>query len=62
MKTTFTDSELESFLDDNESDRAERKQSYSDDVTDKIRQTVCAFSNDFPTHNEPGIIFIGALD
>ena len=62
MKTTFTDTELESFLYDTESDRAERKQSYSSDARDKVRQTVCAFSNDFPGHNEPGIVFIGASD
>jgi ATP-dependent DNA helicase RecG len=62
MKTTFTDGELEASLNDIESDKAERKQSYSDDARDKVRQTVCAFSNDFPNHNEPGIIFIGALD
>jgi ATP-dependent DNA helicase RecG len=53
----MTDQELESLLKDIESDRAERKSSASDG--DKIREAVCAFANDLPNHQKPGVIFIG---
>lgn len=58
----FTEAELLILLNDTESDRAERKQSFKGDVPKKARQAVCAFSNDLPGHNEPGILFIGAKD
>ena len=56
----MNDQELESLLDDCESDRTERKESVSD--TDKIRKTICAFANDMPNHRLLGVIFIGAHD
>jgi ATP-dependent DNA helicase RecG len=56
----MTDVELESLLDDLESDRVERKESSSDG--DKIRQAVCAFANDLPGHNQPGLLFVGVND
>lgn len=56
----MTDSQLESLLDDIESDRTERKESASDG--DKIRQTLCAFANDLPNHGEPGVLFVGVDD
>jgi ATP-dependent DNA helicase RecG len=59
---TFSDSELETLLDDLESDRAERKQSWSDDAADKGYQAVCAFANDLPNHEQPGVLFVGARD
>ena len=58
----LTDSELLKLLNDLESDRVERKQSFKGDTPDKARQAVCAFANDMPNYNEPGILFIGALD
>jgi len=58
----FTDEELESLLNDTESDLAERKQSFKGDVPKKGRQAVCAFANDLPNHNKPGVLFIGACD
>ena len=58
----LTDQELERLLDDTESDRVERKESFKGDVPKKARQAVCAFANDLPNHNEPGILFIGAKD
>jgi ATP-dependent DNA helicase RecG len=58
----LTDQELEELLDDIESDRVERKESFKGDVSKKARQAVCAFSNDLPNHKEPGILFIGAKD
>lgn len=59
---SFTDQELEALLADIESDRIERKRSFKGDVPKKARQVVCAFANDLPNHNQPGILFIGAED
>jgi ATP-dependent DNA helicase RecG len=58
--TSVTDSELEQLLEDIESDRVERKESAID--KDKIRQTICAFANDLPGHQLPGLLFIGVDD
>lgn len=49
-------------LDDLESDRVERKQSWSNDAADKGCQTICAFANDLPNHREQGILFVGVKD
>jgi ATP-dependent DNA helicase RecG len=54
------DHELEAFLDDIESDCVERKESLSD--REKIRQAICAFANDLPNHQKPGVLFIGVRD
>lgn len=56
----MTDQELEQLFRDLESDRVERKASLSD--TAKIRQAICAFANDMPNHQKPGVLFIGACD
>ncbi|OQX29142.1 MAG: transcriptional regulator [Spirochaeta sp. LUC14_002_19_P3] len=58
----YTDEELLVLLNDTESDRAERKQSFKGDTPKKAREAVCAFSNDLPDYNEPGVLFIGAID
>jgi len=58
----YTDDELEALLDETESDLAERKESFKGDVPTKARQAVCAFANDLPNHNQPGVLFIGAKD
>lgn len=58
----FTNQELDALLSDIESDLTERKQSFKGDVPKKARQTVCAFANDLPNHNQPGVLFIGAKD
>nr|VFJ94530.1 MAG: Predicted transcriptional regulator, contains HTH domain [Candidatus Kentron sp. LFY] len=55
-----TDEELLELLEDIESDRVERKASIAE--KDKIRQAVCAFANDMPNHELPGVIFIGVTD
>jgi ATP-dependent DNA helicase RecG len=49
--------ELTSLLADLESDRVERKAALSD--RDKIRQAICAFANDLPNHDKPGVLFVG---
>jgi len=58
----ISDIELETLLEDIESDVAERKKSFRGDVPKKARQAVCAFANDLPNHNGPGVLFIGAND
>jgi len=58
----LSDQELVALLGDIESDRAERKETFKGDVSKKARQAICAFSNDLPNHNEPGVLFIGAKD
>ncbi len=60
--TTLTDNELEALLDDIESERAERKESWSGDAPEKGCQAVCAFANDLPDHRQAGVLFIGAKD
>jgi ATP-dependent DNA helicase RecG len=56
----MTEQELKILLDDLESDQVERKASAADDK--KIRQVICAFANDLPGFNQPGILFIGVND
>lgn len=58
----LTDQELENLLDDLESDRTERKSAWAGDAPEKVRQAICAFANDLPNHQQPGIAFIGAKD
>lgn len=58
----YSDAELEALLNDTESDLAERKESLRGDVPTKARQAICAFANDLPNHNRPGVLFIGAKD
>jgi ATP-dependent DNA helicase RecG len=56
----MTDGELQELLADLESDRVERKTSIAD--SDKVCQAICAFANDMPNHQLPGVLFIGADD
>ena len=58
----FSDAELETLLSDLESDRVERKESWSGDAPDKGPQAICAFANDLPNHRQPGVLFVGAKD
>lgn len=62
MMRRYSDMELEALLDEPESDRVERKESFKGDVPKKARQAVCAFANNLPGHDEPGVLFIGAKD
>jgi len=57
----YTDIELETLLNDIESYRVERKRNFKN-ASDDIRKDVCAFSNDLPGNDEPGILFVGAED
>jgi ATP-dependent DNA helicase RecG len=58
----FADHELAALLDDTETDRVERKESFKGEVPKKARQAVCAFANDLSNHNQAGVLFIGAKD
>ena len=58
----YTDTELLNLLDDIESDLVERKESLRGDAPKKTRQAICAFANDLPNHNQPGVVLIGAKD
>ncbi|MBI1779587.1 MAG: putative DNA binding domain-containing protein [Proteobacteria bacterium] len=56
----LSDGELETLLHGGESDRNERKRNAAD--LDKIREAVCAFSNDLPDRRQPGVVFVGVED
>lgn len=58
----LSDSELETLLLADESDRVERKESFRGDAPEKVRQAVCSFANDLPGHRTPGVVFIGLRD
>ena len=58
----LSDSQLLEFLNDIESDTSERKRSFKGDTPDTARQAICAFANDLPGHNKPGVLFIGVND
>lgn len=58
----LNDDQLVALLDDLESDRVERKSTWSASAADKVREAVCAFANDLPGHAKPGVVFIGAQD
>jgi ATP-dependent DNA helicase RecG len=60
--TRLTDNELEALLGDLESDRAERKETWAGDAPEKGPQAICAFANDLPNHQKPGVLFVGVED
>jgi ATP-dependent DNA helicase RecG len=56
----YSDEQLVAFLEDIESDLAERKESWRGDAPETGRLAVCAFANDLPDHRKPGVLFVGA--
>ena len=58
----LTDEELLALLNDIESDRIERKESFKGNVPKAAREAICAFANDLPGHNQLGVLLIGAKD
>jgi ATP-dependent DNA helicase RecG len=52
--------QLLDLLADLESDRIER--TISTNNTDKFAEAICAFANDYPNHQKPGYLIIGAND
>lgn len=59
---SLSDDELSRLLSDVESDRVERKESWTGSAAQKGREAVCAFANDLPDHCLPGVLFVGAGD
>ena len=58
----MTDDELEHLATDLESDRVERKESLKGSAKTKIAEAICAFANDLPRYQQPGIVFVGLKD
>lgn len=56
----ISQAELRGLLQSGESDRVERKASASD--FGAIRQLICAFANDLPGHEQPGVLIVGVND
>ena len=59
---TLNDQDLLALLIGGESDRVEFKESMRGGSADSIREAICAFANDLPGHDKPGVIFVGASD
>ena len=55
----LTDKELLEIISDIESDRSEFKESMSGNSPTSIREAICAFANDLPRHEKPGLVFVG---
>ena len=45
-----------------ESDLVERTESWSSSTAEKVRKNICAFANDLPGNNSPGVFFVGVHD
>ena len=58
----FTDKELLQIIEAGEADRVELKESLSGSATERIREAICAFANDLPRHQKPGLVFVGVRD
>ncbi|NOT84863.1 MAG: transcriptional regulator [Methylococcaceae bacterium] len=56
----LSEQELIAILSELESDKIER--TASENNTDKFSEAICAFSNDFPNHKQPGYLIIGSDD
>ena len=39
-----------------------KKESVKGDAPNTVREAVCAFANDLPNHDCPGVVFIGVKD
>jgi len=59
----LTDEELIELIKGGEGGEGERVEftSAAQDM-DKLRQAICAFANDLPNHNQPGVLFVGLKD
>ena len=58
----FTDEELLQIIEAGEADRVEFKESLSGSAAERIREAICAFANNLPRHQEPGLVFVGVRD
>lgn len=55
----YTDERLLEIIADGESDRVEFKESLLGDAPRRIREAICAFANDLPGYDGPGLVFVG---
>ena len=62
MKGTYANAELEALIRDVGSELVERRETLGDDAPARIREAVCAFANDLPDHQRPGVVFVGVRD
>ena len=53
------DNYLTNLLREGETDCVEFKESLAGDAREKIRQAICAFSNDLPGYGQPGVAYVG---
>lgn len=60
--TKLTDQELTEIIAGGETDRVEFKESLSGSAKESIRQAICAFANDLPRNEEPGVVLVGVRD
>ena len=58
----FTEEELLQIIATGESDHVEFKESLSSAAATRIREAICAFANDLPHHEKPGLVFVGVKD
>ena len=58
----FTEEELLQIIATGESDRVEFKKSLSSSTATRIREAICAFTNDLAGHEKPGFVFVGVAD
>lgn len=58
----LTDEQIQVLARDMESDRVERKEAFSRAARDRVAQAICAYSNDLPGSNAPGLVIIGMRD
>lgn len=56
------DAELEEMMDHGESFHVEYKETLNGDAPTRIREAVCAFSNDLPGSGQAGVVFVGLKD
>ena len=59
---SLSDTELLRLIDHGESDRVEFKERWSDSTRNEVREAICAFANDLPGYNEPGVVVFGIRD
>lgn len=58
----LTQQELAKVVAAGESDRIEFKESLQGDAPKRIREAICAFANDLPGNEEPGVVVVGVRD
>ena len=57
-----SDEELRTLAGGPEGELVEWKNGFDDMGSKSLRKSVCAFANDLPGHNKPGVVFVGVRD